>query len=72
MTPVSTRPSLDDDRTYFQIGAFQNAYLTEKTCKQIQALSAMLGVAIELVPVYERRPIVPADVSGAEVTDADF
>ena len=72
MTPVTTRPSLDEDRTMLTVGGFTNAFISEKTCKQIQALSTMLGVPIELVPVYERYAMLNPEASGAEVDALDY
>ena len=71
MTPVTTRPSLDSDRTYLQVGAFINAFITEATAKGIQVLSGELGLPIELVPMLERREI-PPEALGSEVGTADY
>ena len=66
MTPLATHPALDGDRTYLRVGAFATAYCTERTLQRIQALWGDLHVAIELVPMIERRK-PPQEVSGAEV-----
>jgi hypothetical protein len=68
MTPLQTRPAVDGDRVYLQVGSFAQAFLTEHTLQRIEALWRDLKVPIELVPVLERRE-VSREASGAEVSE---
>ena len=68
MTPVTTRPSLDDDRLILRAGSFDVGYITKPNLEKLIEASRGWGPR-ELVPFWEHVSPTLYEGSGAEVSE---